>query len=74
MNWSYLFRPYIILHFSATNLTGRENIFGYRYSAVPGADGRYERIAIGPGAKRFIFLGLFITLSKDNRTNQIRNL
>ena len=74
MNWSFLIRTNIILHLSATNVLGRDNIFGYQYSLVPDSHGVYERIPVKQGARRFIFAGLFITLSKDNKTNQIRNL
>ncbi len=74
MNWSYLIKTNIILHFSATNILGRDNVFGYQYSEIPDEQGHYDYIPVKQGAKRFLFLGLFITLSKDNKTNQIRNL
>jgi hypothetical protein len=74
MNWSYLVKTNFIIHLSATNILGRDNIFGYQYSMIPDAQGRFQSIPVRQGAKRFLFVGVFITLSKDHKTNQIRNL
>jgi outer membrane cobalamin receptor len=74
MNFSYLVRTNFIIHFSVTNILGRDNIFGYQYSLVPDENGSYSGIPVGQPAKRFLFLGVFITLTKDNTTNQLRNL
>jgi hypothetical protein len=74
MNWSYLIKSNMILHFSATNILGRDNIFGYQYNPAPDENGIYRSIPVRQAARRFLFLGFFITLSKDNKTNQIRNL
>jgi len=41
---------------------GSENIFGYNYSLQPNSNGIYDSKAIIPGAKRFWFLGVFISL------------
>ncbi|MEQ9426914.1 MAG: TonB-dependent receptor [Cyclobacteriaceae bacterium] len=73
-NAAYLFKQHIIFYVSATNLTGRDNIFGYTYADQPNADGMFERSAIGQPAKRFYFLGVFITLAKDKSKNQLNNL
>lgn len=74
MNFSYLVKTNFIIHFSVTNVLGRDNIFGYQYSQDPDERGMYAGIPIGQPAKRFIFLGVFITLTKDNTSNQLRNL
>ncbi len=74
MNFSYLLKTNFIIHFSVTNVLGRDNIFGYQYSLVPDQNGAYAGIPIGQPAKRFIFLGVFITLTKDKTSNQLRNL
>ncbi len=74
MNFSYLIKTNFIIHFSITNLLGRDNIFGYQYSSVPDEDGNFDGIAIRQPAKRFVFLGLFLTLTKDRNINQLRNL
>ncbi|HEY9048835.1 MAG TPA: TonB-dependent receptor [Ohtaekwangia sp.] len=73
-NWSYLPKPYLILYLSCTNLLGRDNIFGYEYSTVKNADGLYNHRAIKQAAPRFLFVGIFITLSKDKSVNQLPSL
>lgn len=73
-NISYLYRPHIIVHASVTNVLGRENVFGYEYANTPDDKGVYQGRAIGQSAPRFIFLGIFITLSKNSNVNQLRNL
>lgn len=74
VNYSFLMRPNMILHASVTNVLGFQNIFGYQYNATPNDEGIYEGNAIVPQATRFIFVGFFITLSKDKNANQLNNL
>lgn len=74
MNISYLPKPFLIIHASVTNLLGRDNIFGYEYSTTPNNNGVYEGRAIRQAAKRFLFLGVFITISKNKSINQLPNL
>jgi len=74
LSWSYLPRPNLIIHLEITNVLGRENIFNYEYSSSPGNDGQYNSMAIPQSATRFIFLGLFYTLSTDKNANQLNNL
>ncbi|PHN01035.1 TonB-dependent receptor [Flavilitoribacter nigricans] len=73
-NLSYLFRDNIILHLSASNVLGREQIFGYEYAARPDENGSYPGRAIRPPAPRFLFAGIFITFSPDAVLNQLPNL
>jgi hypothetical protein len=73
-NYSYLIKTNLILHFSATNVFGLDHIYGYQYSLVPDSDGHYEGMPVRQPARRFIFLGLFWTISKDREANQLRNL
>jgi len=73
-NVSYLPKPYIIIHLSCTNLLGRDNVFGYEYSSSPDAQGVYNSRPILQPASRFLFVGVFITLSKDKSTNQLPTL
>lgn len=70
-NWSYLPVPWLIIHFSCTNLTGRDNIFGYEYASSPDSLGVYNGRPIRQPAPRFVFLGVFITLSRDRSVNQL---
>ncbi len=74
LNWSYLPTSWLIIHFSCTNLAGADNIFGYEYSDTKGANGLYNGRPIRQAANRFLFLGIFITLSKDKSVNQLPSL
>ncbi len=74
LNISYLPRNWLIIYTSCTNLTDRNNIFGYNYSTVPDAQGVYARTPIRQPAPHFIFLGVFITISKNKGVNQLPNL
>jgi hypothetical protein len=73
-NWSYLYKPWVIVYFSCTNLLGRDNVFGYEYASQPNGDGLYTGRAIRQPASRFAFLGIFITLSKDKSVTQLPTL
>lgn len=74
LNWSYLPKPYLIVYLSCTNVLGRDNIFGYTYSDTPGADGLYNSRPVRQAAPRFLFVGIFLTLSKDRSVNQLPTL
>lgn len=74
VNISYLPKPYLIVYLSCTNLFGRNNIFGYDYRLTPDADGQYAGRAVTQQAKRFLFMGVFITLTKNKSVNQLPNL
>jgi hypothetical protein len=74
LNISYLPKNWLILHVSCTNVLGRDNIFGYEFSTTSGADGTYAGRAIRQAAPRFLFLGVFITISKNKSINQLPNL
>jgi outer membrane cobalamin receptor len=74
LNWSYLPHPQVIVFISATNLLGRDNIFGYEYSTQESDEGLYNRRAIRQAAPRFLFLGIFITFSKNKTMNQLPSL
>ncbi|MCE6990852.1 TonB-dependent receptor [Dyadobacter sp. CY323] len=74
VSWSYLPKPNVIIHVACSNVLGRDNVFGYRYSSQPDETGTFASLPIGQGAKRFAFIGLFITLSKDKAANNLNNL
>lgn len=74
VNVSYLPKNWMIIYFSCTNVLGRDNIFGYEYSTVPDANGQYVARAIRQPATNFVFLGVFITISKNKSVNQLPNL
>lgn len=73
-NFAFLYKPNFIIYASATNLLGRDNVFGYEYADNPNENGFYESRAVGQPAKRFYFLGVFITLTKDKNKNNLENL
>ena len=74
LNISYLYSPSFIVHASATNIFGRQNVFGYEYRGTPDVNGVYNGRAITQSVPRFLFLGIFITLNKEKNVNQLRNL
>ena len=74
LNVSYLATQNIIVYGSVTNLLGRENIFGYTYSDTPNTQGEYVGVANTLPTPRFLFLGVFITFSKDPTLNQLKSL
>ena len=74
INAAVLIKQNIILYCSSSNLFGRENIFGYEFADQRNEQGIYESRAIGQGATRFVFVGLFITLTKNKQANQLDNL
>lgn len=74
LNAAVLIKQNIILYCSASNIFGRNNIFGYEYAEQANDQGVFESRAIGQGAKRFVFIGLFITLTKNKQANQLDNL
>jgi len=71
---SYLATENIIVHGSVTNVVGRDNIFGYTYSNTPDNQGKYISQANTLPAPRFLFIGVFITFSKDATLNQMKSL
>ncbi len=73
-NFAYLPKQHIVIYASATNLLGRDNVFGYNFADAPDMNGRFNSMPIRQGAKRFLFLGVFITLTKDKNKNQLENL
>jgi hypothetical protein len=73
-NLAYLPKNNLIIYVSCTNLLGRDNIFGYEYSTATNPQGHYESRAVRQAANRFLFIGVFITLSKNKSVNQLPNL
>jgi outer membrane cobalamin receptor len=74
LNAAFLINQHTILYMSSSNVLGRDNVFGYKYASQANESGMYNREAVGQVAKRFIFVGLFITLTKDGKENQLDNL
>ncbi|MGJ1366329.1 TonB-dependent receptor [Sphingobacterium spiritivorum] len=74
MSWSYLLSQQKILFFSVTNLLGNKPVYGYNYASQSGPQGVFARQAITPVAKRFVFVGFFMTISRNKKDNQLDNL
>jgi hypothetical protein len=74
LNCSYLTKLlncFTIVHLSVNNVLGFNQIFGYHYSKLPSDtetrqpdENGYYKYAVTPAAKRFIVLGVFMTLDK----------
>jgi len=65
-NASYLtsiWGNFTIVYTSITNLLGSDQIFGYRFAHYEDANGTQPRFAIRPPARRFVFLGVFISIT-----------
>ncbi|MEQ6166250.1 carboxypeptidase-like regulatory domain-containing protein [Ekhidna sp. MALMAid0563] len=73
-NISYLYNNQVIVHAMVNNVLGINNIYGYQFADTPNENGMYASRAITSPARRFIFLGVFITLSKNKGINQLPNL
>lgn len=71
VNVSYLPSPQLVIHLSCTNVLGYDNIFGYEYSAVRNEQGVFNGRAIRHPAPRFLFIGVFLTISREKSMNQL---
>jgi len=74
LSWSYLPKPNLIIHFACNNVLGRENQFGFDYANQANEQGIFASSPVGQAAPRFLFLGVFLTLSTDKNANQLNNL
>ncbi len=66
INISYLTQlwgNFTIIYTSITNVLGSEQVFGYRYANYEDIHGSRPGFAIRPPAKRFLFLGIFISFT-----------
>lgn len=71
-NMAWLPHKNLIIYFSASNLLGQDQVFGYHFSNEPDSSGDYLSEPIKLPAKRFLFLGCFITIGSNK--NQLENL
>lgn len=71
LNASYLTMirgAFTVFVFGVQNVLGQEQVFGYRYS-----DDGSTRTALTPAAKRFIFVGAFLSWGTDRRQEVLDN-
>ena len=64
---------FTVLYLAANNVPGFRQVSGYRFSNAPDASGQYLGSPIVPPAKRFIFLGLIMTIGEKFEKNQGNN-
>lgn len=72
INMSYLTQiggNFTILYCSATNLPGFNNTFGKQYSQSSDSSGSFTGLDIKPQAKRFFFVGLFVSIGQKLADN-----
>ncbi|MCT4589919.1 MAG: carboxypeptidase-like regulatory domain-containing protein [Carboxylicivirga sp.] len=66
MNLSYLTHignHNTIVHFSFSNILGRDHLVGYRNIPSPNGNGDFIQMPILPDIKQFVFLGVFISIN-----------
>ncbi|MDO7848087.1 TonB-dependent receptor [Hymenobacter sp. M29] len=72
LNASYLthwFGQFTIVYVSASNVLGRQNVYGYTFAAQPDASGQLRSAAVTPGAPRMLFVGVFISINKKTKVD-----
>jgi len=74
LNWAYLISPQKILYASVNNALGFKNINGFQFSDTANANGQFDSRALRPASDQFFFVGFFWTISKDKKSNQLKNL
>jgi len=75
-NASYLtniFGQFTVVYLSVNNVLGFENNFGYRFSNTPSEDGTFASSPIEPAAKRFFFVGCFISIGQNYNDQEVSN-
>ncbi len=73
-SWSYLPKQHIIFYGAVTNVLGFNNQFGFQFSSQADGNGVYAQQEILPSAKRFFFVGCFLTFTKKGGANQLDTL
>ena len=72
LNASYLthwFGQFTIVYVSASNVLGRNNIFGHTYAGQPDASGQLRSVAVTQPAPRMLFVGVFISINKTSKVD-----
>jgi vitamin B12 transporter len=59
--------------FNTNNLFGTNQVFIYRFSTTRNTEGIYSRAAVTPMAKRFFFIGVYLSMGTDKRKEVIDN-
>jgi hypothetical protein len=64
---------FTVIYLAANNVPGFRQVSGYRFASKPDEQGRFSGSPILPPAKRFIFLGLIMTIGEKFVKNQGNN-
>jgi vitamin B12 transporter len=64
-------KAYTVLIFNMSNVLGNRQIYNFRFAKTPDADGYYRGEAITPMAKRFFFVGAYVSIGNDRRKQVI---
>ncbi|MGZ8553010.1 MAG: TonB-dependent receptor [Chitinophagaceae bacterium] len=64
-------KSYAVLIFNMSNMLGKSQVYNYRFAATKSNDGHYRSEAITPMAKRFFFIGAYISIGVDRRKTVI---
>jgi vitamin B12 transporter len=70
LNVSYLTNwlgQFTIVYVSASNVLGRNNIYGYNYATAADGSGQFRSVAVTPAAPRMLFVGVFISINKTSK-------
>ncbi len=59
--------------FNVNNVIGNNQVYGYQYSSLPGPSGSFKAQEITPMAKRFYFIGAYLSIGVDRRKQVIDN-
>jgi len=62
-----------VLIFNTNNVLGNNQVYGYHFAANKDADGRYRSEAVMPMARRFYFIGIYLSMGSDRRKEIIDN-
>jgi outer membrane cobalamin receptor len=50
-----------------SNVLGSKQVFGYRYASLKNSSGDFASDAVTPMAKRFVFIGMYLSIGSDRR-------
>ena len=62
-----------IVYASVSNIFGFKQVSGYQFSNRPNSDGIFQSRAVTPPAKRFIVVGLLVTIGQRFEKNKENN-
>jgi hypothetical protein len=64
-------KAYTVLIFNMSNVLGNRQVYTYRFSGTKDDNGNFRSEAITPMAKRFFFIGAYISIGNDRRKQVI---